>query len=333
LNAFGRSWPQRETLTSSGCHAMFGSRPFYGLSMHVLRTPDEAFVSITDYPFAPNYVVVETDGDAPVRIHYVDEGSGPPVVLMHGEPSWSYLYRNVIPILVDAGYRVLAPDLVGFGKSDKPSETSDYTYARHVAWMQAWLNAVDVSDITLFVQDWGGLIGLRMVAADPDRFSAVVTANTALPTGDQQMPEAFLQWREFSLSSPTFDVGRVIDGGTATELGPEVAAGYEAPFPDDTFKAGARIFPALVPAEPDDPEAGAQRLAWQVLMQWHKPWLTAFSDLDAITRGGDVVFQKLIPGAEGMPHRTIEGGGHFLQEDRPEEVAQSVIDVHTLVVS
>ena len=296
--------------------------------MHVQRTPDEAFASIADYPFLPHYVDVGTGTDGPVRIHYVDEGSGPIVVLMHGEPSWSYLYRKVIPILVDAGFRVLAPDLIGFGKSDKPASKDDYTYARHVAWMQEWLDALDVAAITLFVQDWGGLIGLRLVAAYPNRFAAVVTANTGLPTGDQQMSDAFLQWREFSLSSPTFDVGRVIDGGTASKLNPEIIAGYDAPFPDDTFKAGARVFPSLVPVSPDDPEAGAQRRAWQELIVWDKPWLTAFSDLDRITAGGDRIFQKLIPGTEGMPHRTIEGGGHFLQEDRPEEVAQAVIDIH-----
>ena len=292
--------------------------------MHVLRTPDEAFSSISDYPFSPHYLNVATDGEHSVRIHYLDEGSGPVVILMHGEPSWSYLYRNVIPILVDAGFRVLAPDLVGFGRSDKPAGTDDYTYARHVSWMQAWFDAVDVTDITLFVQDWGGLIGLRLVAANPDRFAAVVTANTGLPTGDQEMSEAFFRWREFALTSQAFDVGKVLSRGTALEMLPEVAAGYNAPFPDETFKAGARIFPALVPATPDDPETGAQRLAWQELVRWEKPWLTAFSDLDPITGGGDRVFQKLIPGAAGMPHRTIEGGGHFLQEDRPEEVAQVV---------
>lgn len=301
--------------------------------MNVLRTPDSAFASIGDYPFAPRYgEVADGDGGEVVRIHYVDEGSGPAVVLMHGEPSWSYLYRKVIPILVEAGFRVLAPDLVGFGKSDKPADTKDYTYARHVAWMQAWLDTLDANDITLFVQDWGGLIGLRLVAADPDRFAAVITANTGLPTGDHQMSEAFLQWREFSLHSSTFDVGRVINGGTATELSPEVVAGYEAPFPDETYKAGARVFPALVPVTPDDPEAAAQRLAWQELMKWDKPWLTAYSDLDAITRGGDLVFQKLIPGAHGLAHRTIEGGGHFLQEDKPEEVALAIIDAHALIV-
>jgi len=301
--------------------------------MHVLRTPDEAFASITDYPFQPNYLDVDTEGGEPVRVHYVDEGSGPVVLVMHGEPSWSYLYRKVIPILTEAGFRVLAPDLIGFGKSDKPADTSDYTFARHVAWMQTWFEALDATGVVLFGQDWGGMIGLRLVAANPARFSAVVTANTALPTGDQRMPEAFLRWRQFSMSSPAFDVARVVDNGTTSILGPEVRAAYDAPFPDDTFKAGARIFPSLVPTTPDDPEADAQRRAWEELMKWDKPWVTAFSDRDAITRGGDAVFQKLIPGSGGMPHRTIEGGGHFLQEDRPEDVAEAIIDAHALTIS
>lgn len=293
--------------------------------MNYLRTPDSAFDSITGYPFEPNYLEV---GDEGLRVHYIDEGEGSTVLLMHGEPTWSYLYRGVVPLLVDAGFRVLAPDLVGFGKSDKPSEQSDYSYAKHVQWMQTWLNASAISDVTLFAQDWGGLIGLRLVAANVNRFAGVCVGNTGLPTGDQAMPDAFLEWREFSKTATEFDVGRIINGGTVSSLAPDVLAGYNAPFPDDSYKAGARIFPSLVPAIPDDPEADAQRSAWAQLVTWDKPFLTAFSDSDPITGGGDRAFHKLIPGASGMPHRTIERAGHFLQEDAPEAVARAIIDTH-----
>jgi haloalkane dehalogenase len=299
--------------------------------MDVLRTPDSAFDELDGYSFIPRYVEVDDGDGGRLRIHHVDEGSGPTVLLMHGEPSWSYLYRKVIPILVDAGFRVLAPDLVGFGRSDKPMAQRDYTYARHVGWMRGWLDSVGADRITLFAQDWGGLIGLRLVAADLDRFAAVVVANTGLPTGDQQMPDAFLRWREYSRTSEAFDVGRIVDGGTVTELDDRVLAAYRAPFPDDRFLAGARIFPSLVPVSPDDPETPAQRAAWEVLGRWSKPFLTAFSDSDPITAGTDRVFQRIIPGAADAPHRTIAGGGHFLQEDQPEAVAMAVLDAVALI--
>jgi haloalkane dehalogenase len=299
--------------------------------MDVLRTPDSAFEDLEGYPFAPRYVEVDDGDGGRLRIHHVDEGSGPTVLLMHGEPSWSYLYRSVIPILVDTGFRVLAPDLVGFGRSDKPLAQTDYTYARHVGWMQRWLEAVDADRLTLFAQDWGGLIGLRLIAADPDRFAAVVVSNTGLPTGDQQMPDAFLRWREFSRTSEAFDVGRIVDGGTVTGLGDRTLDAYRAPFPDARFLAGARIFPSLVPITHDDPEASAQRGAWEVLRTWSKPFLTAFSDSDPITAGTDRVFQSVIPGAVGVPHRTIEGAGHFLQEDNPHAVAAAVSDAVALI--
>ncbi|HVT75742.1 MAG TPA: haloalkane dehalogenase [Acidimicrobiales bacterium] len=289
--------------------------------MTILRTPDERFENLPGYDFAPHYV--EVDG---LRIHYVDEGSGPTVLLMHGEPSWSYLYRHMIPVLVDGGCRAVAPDLVGFGKSDKLSERSDYTYAKHVAWMSAWLEAVDLNDVTLVCQDWGALIGLRLAAAYPDRFARLVVANGGLPTGDQKATEAFFNWQKFSQETPVFPVGGIINGGCTTDLAPEVIAAYDAPFPDEEFKAGARQFPALVPTSPDDPEAPANREAWKVLEAFTKPVLTAFSDSDPITKGGFRVFQERVPGAKDQPHTTIEGGGHFLQEDKGPELANVVLE-------
>jgi haloalkane dehalogenase len=288
----------------------------------ILRTPDDRFEHLPGYGFEPHYV--EVDG---LRIHYVDEGSGPVVLLMHGEPTWSYLYRKMIPILVDAGLRPVAPDLVGFGRSDKPGDRTEYTYAGHVAWMHGFLRVLDLRDVTLFGQDWGGLIGLRLVGEDPDRFAGVVASNTGLPNGDGPMSEAFMRWREFSQTTPTFPVGNIVAGGCATaKLSAEEIAAYDAPFPDESFKEGARQFPLLVPTTPDDPAAPANRAAWETLSTWERPFLTAFSDQDAVTRGNDAHLQARIPGANGQPHTTIVGAGHFLQEDKGEELAQVVVD-------
>jgi haloalkane dehalogenase len=248
---------------------------------------------------------------------------------MHGEPSWSYLYRTMIPVLVDAGLRCVAPDLVGFGRSDKPRARDDYTYQRHVDWMTALVEHLDLRDATFVGQDWGGLIGLRLVTGMPDRFARVVAANTFLPTGDTPPGEAFLAWQQFSQTTPDFPVGRIVNGGCTTDLSEEVVAAYDAPFPSDEAKAGARQFPMLVPTAPDDPAASANRAAWEVLRRWDKPFLTAFSDNDAITRGGDRAFQRDVPGCAGQPHTTIEGGGHFLQEDRGEQLAKVVADFVT----
>ncbi|MCF6736673.1 haloalkane dehalogenase [Blastococcus sp. KM273129] len=298
--------------------------------METLRTPDERFADLPNFPYEPRYVEVDDGEGGRLRIAYVDEGpaDGETVLLLHGEPSWSFLYRRMIPVLVDAGLRVVAPDLVGFGRSDKPVERSAYTYARHVGWMrQALLDELGLRDLTLVCQDWGGLIGLRLVAENPDRFARVVVANTGLPTGDQKMSEAFLAWQRFSQESPEFHIGRIVGNGTARGLAPEVVAAYDAPFPDDRYTAGARQFPALVPTSPDDPAAAANRAAWEVLARWEKPFLTAFSDSDPITGGGDRVFRKLVPGAQGMPHTTLAGGGHFLQEDVGPELAGVVADL------
>jgi len=291
--------------------------------MDVLRTPDDRCRDLPGYDFAPHYL--ERGG---IRIHYVDEGppAAAPVLMLHGEPSWSYLYRKMVPPLAAAGHRVIAPDLVGFGRSDKPAARDDYTYQRHVDWMAAVLVGLDLRAVTLVCQDWGGLIGLRLVAEHPERFARVVAANTFLPTGDTDPGPAFLAWRTFSQQVPEFPVGRIVSGGCATPLPAEVVAAYDAPFPEDRFKSGARQFPLLVPARPDDPASEPNRAAWKVLERWERPFLTAFSDSDPITAGGDRMLQARIPGAQGQPHTTIAGGGHFLQEDRGAELAGVVVD-------
>jgi len=296
--------------------------------MDVLRTPDARFDDLPDYGFAPHYTEIPTgDGADTLRVHHVDEGpagADETILLMHGEPSWSFLYRHMIPVLTDAGYRCVAPDLVGFGRSDKPAARGDYTFQRHVDWMTAWLTANDLDGLTLVCQDWGGLIGLRLVAAMPERFRRVVAANTFLPTGDRHPGDAFLAWQKFSQEVPEFPTGRIIDGGCTTDLSDAVIAGYDAPFPDETFKEGARQFPLLVPTSPDDPAAAANRAAWEVLGRYDRPFLCAFSDSDPITGGADAHLKATIPGAAGQPHTTIVGGGHFLQEDRGPELAAVV---------
>lgn len=297
--------------------------------MKFLRTPDDAFENLPDYDFAPHYAEVDDTEGGTLRVHYLDEGpaDAPPVLLLHGEPSWSYLYRHMIPSLVAAGLRVVAPDLVGFGRSDKPTEQSDHTYARHVGWMsELVVDHLGLRDITFFGQDWGGLIGLRLVAAHPDRFARVVVGNTGLPTGHGTPSEAFLNWQRFATTTDVFPVGMILDGGTTSELPPEVVAAYDAPFPDDAYKAGARVMPALVPTSTDDPGAVDNVEAWTVLETFDRPVLCAFSDSDPITAGGDRVFRERIPGAAGQPHTTIEGGGHFLQEDRGPELAAVIVD-------
>jgi haloalkane dehalogenase len=297
--------------------------------MDALRTPDDRFADLPAYPFEPNYAEVDDGEGGSLRVHHVDEGDpgASPVLLLHGEPSWSFLYRHMIPPIVDAGLRAVAPDLVGFGRSDKPASRADYTYARHVAWLeQHVIGHLDLRDITLVCQDWGGLLGLRLVAAHPDRFARVVAANTFLPTGDNRPGKAFLAWQKFSQEVAELPVGRIVDGGCTTALVDEVVAGYDAPFPDESYKEGARQFPLLVPTSPEDPEAPANRAAWEVLEQFERPVLCAFSDSDPVTAGADEHLRHRIPGAAGQPHTTIEGGGHFLQEDRGPELARVVID-------
>jgi haloalkane dehalogenase len=297
-------------------------------ALQILRSPDQRFANLPGYAFAPHYVEIPSGDGARLRVHYVDEGpaNADPVLCLHGEPSWSYLYRKMIPLIAAAGHRVVAPDLVGFGRSDKPAERGDYSYQRHVDWLRATVEALDLRRITLVCQDWGGLLGLRLVGEHPDRFARVVAANTFLPTGDAAPSEAFLAWRAFSQQVPVFPTGQILQSATVTELPPAVIAAYDAPFPDESYKSGARQFPLLVPIAPDDPAGPANRAAWQALERFEKPFLTAFSDGDAVTRGYDVPFQQRIPGARGQQHVTIAGGGHFLQEDCAEELARVVIE-------
>jgi haloalkane dehalogenase len=293
-------------------------------AVDVLRTPDERFADLPGFPWGARYADV---GD--VRMAYVDEGPSDarPVLLLHGEPSWSFLYRWMIPPLLDAGLRVVAPDLIGFGRSDKPAARQDYTYARHVEWLSRLvIGELDLRDVVMFCQDWGGLLGLRLVAADPDRFAAVVASNTMLPTGDHDPGDAFRAWLDFSQRIDDMQVGRVVDGGTKRSLAPEEIAAYDAPFPDVTYKAGAHTFPTLVPITPDDPEAPANRAAWETLGRWEKPFVCAFGDSDPIMRGVDDVLVKLIPGAARQPHERVSGA-HFVQEDAGERLAQIVIEL------
>lgn len=291
--------------------------------MKILRTPPERFEDLPDYPFAPHFV--EVDG---LRMHYLDEGppDAEPVLLLHGEPSWSFLYRHMIAPIAGAGHRAIAPDLVGFGKSDKPAAIGDYSYQRHMDWITGFVTALDLRGITLFCQDWGSLLGLRLAAEQEARFARIVLANGGLPTGDQEMPRIFRLWQAFARWSPWFPIGRIVDRGTVSELSGEVIAAYDAPFPSSAHKAGARAFPRLVPTSPDDPAAPANRRAWERLERWEKPFLTAFSDRDPITRGLDRAVQERVPGARGRQHTTVRGAGHFLQEEKGPELARITLD-------
>jgi haloalkane dehalogenase len=295
--------------------------------MEFIRTPDDRFTDLPGFGFAPHYLEIPSGEGELLRVHYLDEGprGARPIVCLHGEPTWCYLYRNVIPYFTAAGYRSIVPDLIGFGRSDKPLGRTDYTYARHVAWLRATLDALAVRDAILVVQDWGGLLGLRLVAEDPDRFAGVVAANTLLPTGDEPPNEAFAAWRAASQRMVPFDAARVLARTCTPPLAPEVAAAYAAPFPDERYTAGAREFPLLVPTRPDDPASPANRAAWEVLRRFERPFACAFSDGDPITRGAERAFLTDVPGTRGFTHPTIAGASHFLQEDRPEALARAVL--------
>jgi haloalkane dehalogenase len=290
--------------------------------MEILRTPDARFEHLPGWAYEPRYVQL-----GELRLAYVDEGprDGAVVLCLHGEPSWGYLYRKMMPGLLGAGLRVVVPDLVGFGRSDKPAAAADYTYQRHVDWMKGFLDALALPPVTLFCQDWGGLIGLRIAGEEPARFARIVASNTFLPTGELPLPPAFFAWQQFSQSAPVLPVGGIVSRGCASALTAEVIAAYDAPFPDPSYQAGARQFPMLVPSSPADPAAAANQLAWRALQTFSRPFLTAFGDADPITRGADRALQAAIAGAAGQPHTTVRGG-HFIQEDAGPELASIIAD-------
>ena len=294
--------------------------------MDVLRTPDSRFENLEGYPFVANYIDVAASDSPPVRMHFLDEGpaDGPPIVLLHGEPTWSYLYRTMIPPLAEAGNRVLAPDLIGFGRSDKPSRVEDYTYLRHVEWVTAWFERLRLKEVTLFVQDWGSLIGLRIAAEQGERIARVVVANGFLPAAQRRPSLGFLAWRAFARYSPVLPAGRIVAAGTVRRVPPKVRAGYDAPFPNKTYQAGARAFPQLVPTSLDDPAVPANQAAWDALGRWEKPFLAIFGARDPILGQADRPLIKHVPGAAGQPHARIRAS-HFIQEDSGPELAERVL--------
>ena len=293
--------------------------------MKILRTPEARFLNLPDYPFSPHYHQVTPD----IRLHYLDEGprDAKPVLMLHGEPTWSYLYRHMIPHVAKAGFRVLVPDLIGFGKSDKPALRENYSYAGQVTWLRNWLEALDLKEITLVCQDWGSLFGLRLAAEISERFAGILLSNGGLPTGTG-MSAAFRLWRAFSRYSPWFPTSRIVQGGTKRRLSPAERAAYDAPFPDETYKGAARIYPSLVPVEPGIPGCDDNRRAWAVLDHWDKPFICCYSDGDPITRGLDAEFLRRVPGTRDQPHATLRGG-HFIQEDDPQTFAQLVVSSRT----
>jgi haloalkane dehalogenase len=293
-----------------------------------LRTPDDRFAGLVGFDYPPSYAEVDDDEGGRLRVAWVEGGpaDADPVLLLHGEPSWSYLYRRMIPILVAAGHRVICPDLVGFGRSDKPTEIGDHSYARHVEWMRAIVfDELDLRRVTLVGQDWGGLIGLRLAAEHPERFARIVVANTGLPTGDLPMPDIWWQFREAIQGMPRIEVGRFVQSGCQRPMGEDVRAGYDAPFPDDSYCAGPRAMPGLVPTSPDDPATAANRAAWKALSDSPIPMLVAFSDGDPITGAMRPVFTSQMRGAQGIEHPVIRNAGHFLQEDAGEELAEAIV--------
>ncbi len=286
----------------------------------IIRTPEDRFENLEDYDFQSNYMDVEEG----LRLHYLNEGKGnePTVLLLHGEPSWSYLYRKMIPGLSDR-FRVIAPDLIGFGKSDKLVRKQDYSYQKHIDWISTFIEKLNLQNIILFCQDWGGLIGLRLITEMENRFNMVIASNTTLPTGQIPMPESFLQWRAYSQHSPEFNIGKVIDMGTVQPLSEQVYQAYNAPFPTEDYKAGARIFPTLVPIDQNDPESIKNMKAWDKLKSWKKPFLTVFGDEDLIMLGAEKTLQKIVPGAKGQDHRILHAG-HFIQEEKGEQLAELI---------
>ena len=296
--------------------------------MEILKNNNSDFENLNEWKYKPQYTSVETEYGE-INIHYIDEGSENTntVLLLHGEPTWGYLYRNFIDPLVEKGLRVVVPDLPGFGKSDKLSKREGYTYEKFVKWMDVWLNKIDLKNITFFGQDWGGLIGLRLVVNNQDRFDNIVLSNTGLPTGDRPLGEAFESWKNYSQTVENFHIGGIVKGGTVTEMSQETIDAYNAPFPDDSYKEAARQFPLLVPNSTDDPSYQNNVEAWEILKKWEKPLLCAFSDQDHIFKGVENTFIKHIPGSEGINHVQIQGAGHFLQEDKPEECVEAILSL------
>jgi haloalkane dehalogenase len=295
--------------------------------MQTLRTPDLRFETVEFLP--PQYADVPDGDGGALRMSWVEDGpeDAPVVLMLHGEPTWSYLYRDVIAELTEAGLRSVAVDLVGFGRSDKPTRAEDHTYARHVEWVRSLvLDHLGLDDLTVVGQDWGGLIGLRLVAEHPDRFARVVAANTGLPTGDHGMPDLWWQFRQAVETAPVLDIGRLVEAGCARGLDERARAAYDAPFPDETFKVGPRVMPTLVPTAPDDPAAAANRAAWEAVSAWEKPFLVAFSDGDPITGAMAPILRDVVPGAHGLDHPVLENAGHFLQEDAGRELGRAVAD-------
>lgn len=296
--------------------------------MQTLRTPDDRFVDLPEFPYPPSYCELSDDDGGSLRVAWVSHGpaDADPILMLHGEPSWSYLYRRMIPILTAAGHRVICPDLVGFGRSDKPTRIEDHSYARHVEWMRALaFDVLDLQRVTLVGQDWGGLIGLRLAAEHPDRFRRIVVANTGLPTGDAPMPEIWWRFREAIQAAPKLDIGFFVQSGCRRPMSDTVRAGYDAPFPDNSFCAGPRAMPGLVPTSPDDPAATANRAAWAALCASATPMLVAFSDSDPITGAMGPILAREMRGAQGIEHPQIRDAGHFLQEDAGEELAQQIL--------
>ncbi|WP_158018659.1 haloalkane dehalogenase [Mycobacterium basiliense] len=297
--------------------------------MQTLRTPEERFANLVEFPYPPMYCELPDGEGGQLRVAWVHDGpdGADPVLMLHGEPSWSYLYRKMIPILASAGHRVICPDLVGFGRSDKPTRRADHTYARHVEWMRALaFDVLDLTNVTLVAQDWGGLIGLRLAAEHPERFARLVVANTGLPNGDQPMAKVWWRFREAIQNAPDLDIGWFVQGGCRTQLSDAARAGYDAPFPDDDYCAGPRAMPGLVPTSPDDPAATANKTAWTKLSVSPTPMLVAFSDSDPITGPMAEIFQHAMRGAQGIDHPVVRGAGHFLQEDAGEELANYIVE-------
>jgi len=296
--------------------------------MAVLRTPDNRFAGLPDFPFAQHYATPTDPVLGPLRMHYLDEGDreGRVVALVHGEPTWSFMFRRTVAPLVSAGYRVIVPDLIGFGRSDKPSRPEDYTYASHVRWLGAFFGELAVKDVVLLGHDWGGLIGLRLATEVEGLVGAYVAANHGYPTGDMPANEALRSWQQYAASVPELDVGAIVARSCATPLPPQVVAAYDAPYPDESYKAGARRFPALIPVVPADPACGAVRASRAALGQSSLPFATIYGAQDPIAGAADAMFQQLVPGANGAPHIRLAGAGHNMPEDAGETLGEMIAE-------